>query len=204
MERSYFSIVLRRIIGFVIFLVLLGIANILAKYVDFKVFSEVVGFFNTNLILLLTMMVIALVNELFWRFYFPFNILGPVTASGFTLLIASFIYKFWIFVNTYLLIDITIPIGTIYIGLFWAVLLLGYALILFRKGKPKHASEREVKEKVKEREEKGTESPIGWDDVGDQFKMIFYNIARSINRKFERKDDKDDSNKFKTDKKIKK
>jgi hypothetical protein len=101
----------------------------------------------------------------------------------------------WNFLNTYIKAEITVPAG-MYTPVALVVLVIGYILILARRGKPREAYEKWVnkKQEVQKKSEAARKRPaeeIDWDDVGNEFKLAFYNIGRSINKSFEGKKEKE-------------
>lgn len=193
MARSVFRIILSNIAGFIFFLIILAVANILLKYIPSAIYADVVKFFNANIILFLVMMLISMVNDIFWSFYFPLNILAPVSSALLSIFIIVFFYRVWDFLNSYIQSDVAIP-GGMYTPVALLVLVVGYTLILARRGRPREAYEKwleqkEVVQKKTEAASKRPEKEIDWEDIGDEFKLFFYNLAKSMNKGFERKKD---------------
>ncbi len=201
MAKSAPKIIISRIIGFIIFLILLVIANVLIPVFNSNVYSDIVNFFNSNIILLLMLTLVGLINEIFWSFYFPFNIIAPITGSILSAYIITFIHRFFDFLNTYFPSSIILPWQTIQFIVFWIVLIAGYLTILIRQGKPREDWHEEMKkwheqrwerkrEKLKKKMEK-LDRKLGkkqmkWEDVGNEFKHLFYNIGKSINNLFDK------------------
>jgi len=195
MPKSVFKIIISNIGGFIIFLIILAIANIIMPYIPSTIYADVVGFFNANIMLFLLMMFISMVNDIFWIFYFPFNILAPITSASLSIFVVVFFYRVWNFLNNYIKADITVPAG-MYTPVALLVLLIGYILILARRGKPREAYEKWVDkraeaEKYSKAARKRPADEIDWDDVGNEFKLFFYNIGRSINKGFEKEKQKE-------------
>jgi hypothetical protein len=202
MAKSVPKIILSRIIGFLIFLILLAIANILIPAVDSKIYSSIINFFNTNLILLFILTIIGMINEVFWSFYFPFSIIAPITGAILSIYIIIFIHKLFDFLNIYIQPSIALPWQTIHFIVFWIVLIAGYLIILIRQGKPREDWHEEIKKwheqkwerkkiklqrKMKKIDRKLGKKKFEWEDVGNEFKTLFYNIGNSLNNLFEGK-----------------
>lgn len=195
MARSVFRIILSNIGGFILFLIVLAIANIIMPYIPSTIYADVVGFFNANILLFLLMMFIGLINDIFWSFYFPFNILAPITSALLSIFVVVFFYRVWNFLNTYIKAEIAVPKG-LYTPVALFVLVIGFILILARRGKPREAYEEWVnrKQEAQKKSEAAGKRPaeeIDWADVGNEFKMFFYNIGRSINKSFEKEKQKE-------------
>jgi hypothetical protein len=216
MAKTITGIVFSRVIGFIIFLILLAILNALVPTVHNQLYSNIVQFFNISLILLLAMMLFGLINEIFWHLYFPFNILAPITSSALSILIIAFIYSFWNYLDSYVHTGLNIPIESIYTAVSLIVLIVGYLIILARGGKPQHATREDLDEwkqrklerkrekiakNIQNLDEKVTnsirENRVGWDEVGNQFKLVFYNIGKGLNRMFGGKSEKSGNKKRK-------
>jgi hypothetical protein len=180
-------IILFRILGFVFFLILLAAANVLIPFINKDLYTSIVMFLNSNIILLFIMTCIGMVNELFWSFNFPFNVAAPITGGVLGVYIVMFFYQIWNFINMYLNLGITIRIGSFYFLIFLFVMVLGYVVILSRNGKTREDWEERLKRRHKEmgKNKKHEGEEIEWKDVEREFRLIFYNIGRGINSLFE-------------------
>lgn len=203
MQKSVAHIVLSKSVGFILFLILLGIANMLVPSINIKIYTSTIYFFNFNLMLMLILFLVGILNEIFWGLYFPFNIFAPVISSILSIYVVTFIYRLWNLIESYVYFGIAIPIVKIYTAVFLIVLVFGYILILSRGGKPKGSQNKDLdkwreerlikrKEKLERKIEKingnfRKDQEIKWKDVGGEFKLAFYNLGKSINRAFERK-----------------
>ncbi len=201
MPRSTAKIILSRITGFIFFLILLAIANMLIGSVHNETYRSIIFFFNESLLLLLILMLLGMVNDIFWNMNFPFNIIAPITSAVLSFCVLTFMYALWIFLDQYIQSGMTIPIGLLKIVVFFIVLLAGYLAILVRGGKPKSDWEDKWKERrqarwlrEKERLQRRlnridrhvkNKEEVDWEDVGEEFKLAFYNLGKSINKSFE-------------------
>ena len=186
MSRPAHHIVLWRVCGFLFFLILLAIANVVIPNMNNSIYTDVVIFFNENITFLFLMTLIGMVNDLFWNFHFPFNIPAPITGGVLGIYVVMFFYRAWGFLNFYINSDITLPMGLIYLCVFLITVVLGYMTILSRQGKPRRDWEEEMKrrhEKMRGNKRPGRE--VNWKEVENEFRLVFYNIGRSINKLFE-------------------
>jgi hypothetical protein len=186
MKKLSHHIILSRILGFLFFLILLAIANAFVPSIKNSVYSNVIGFFDSNIIFLLGITLVCMINELFWSFYLPFNIIAPITGGILGVYIILFFSKAWNFLNLYFNFNFAVPITAICLAVFLLIVITGYIIILARGGKPEedlNEWKRLHKEKL-ERNKKGKE--IEWEDVGKEFKLFFYNLGKSINDSFEK------------------
>lgn len=202
MAKSVSKIIISRIIGFIILLILLVIANILIPIFNNSLYSSIITFFNTNIILLLMLTLAGLINEIFWSFYFPFSIVAPITGAILSIYIILFIHKLFDFLSIYIQPDLVLPWQAIQSVVFWIVIIAGYFIILIRQGKPKQEwcekvekwheqrwerKREKLNKKIEKLDRKLGKKKFEWEDVGDEFKTLFYNIGNSLNSLFEGK-----------------
>jgi len=200
--KSSFEIVISSIVGFLIFIALLLIANLLSPYINNGVFSSILRFLTSSIGVLAIITLLGLVNAIFWNMRFPFNILAPITSAFLSSYIWDFLVNFWNFFEAYLQTGITIPSELIKLIMFWIVILVGYFIIIFRKLTSISKMEREIEKPIEEKkrleekrrfeeqkrqQEMRKGKRISWSDVGNEFKKFFLNIGRSVNSLFKRK-----------------
>jgi len=93
-KESVVGVLIARIVGLVVFLILLGILNILAgAYVQTPIFLQIVAFLNANLGLLILISVIFLVGDLFGALAFPLNLPGPVFGAVGAVFLVMFLLR---------------------------------------------------------------------------------------------------------------
>ena len=202
MAKSTAGIIISKIIGFIIFLILLAIANYFIPHFNNTVYASVVGFFNVSIILLLILLFIGIINDIFWNFYFPFNLIAPISSAFLAFYIIRFIYQFWNFLDSsYIHSAAIIPIRLIYLIVIILVLIFGYLKILIWHGKSRRRWEDEEEdyyrnklerkkqklERKMDRVNRKLKKEVEWDEVGDEFKMFFYNLGKSLNDLFDDK-----------------
>jgi hypothetical protein len=121
-KESVVGILISRVIGLVIFLILLGILNVLAgDYVQSPIFLQIVAFLNANLGLLILISVIFLVGDLFGALVFPLNLPGPVFGAVGAVFLVMFLIRLFSLVG-----EIT---GVGFFALFETFALPIYALV---------------------------------------------------------------------------
>ena len=130
-KESFFTILISRIAGIVIFLILLAILNALTGYVQSLTFLRVVEFLNAHIGLLLLIAVIFLVGDLFGALTFPRNRPGPVFGAVGAVFTVMFLFRLFLLVGEITGIGFfAIFTGTlallIYILVFIVVLIGGY------------------------------------------------------------------------------
>ncbi len=93
-QQSIAGILLSRIVGIIVFLILLGLLNILAESVlHGAIFQQVVAFLNANVWLLILITVILLIGELFGALVFPLNLPAPIFSAIGSVFIVLFIFR---------------------------------------------------------------------------------------------------------------
>lgn len=179
-KKSVAHIVFLRTFGFVIFLIVLGISNYLVKYAAISSYNEAVFFFNSNILLLFIITFTGMLSEIFWTLIFPFNLIAPIVSAVSSIFIVTFVYRIWNFIEEYAKTGFSFPLNKIYFLVFLLVLIIGYIVVLVKfLGHKKELKE----EKIKKREKS---EKIEWGEIGNEFKLLFYNIGRGINKLFER------------------
>ena len=135
-RESIAGILISRIGGFIFFLILLAVLNLLdGAYVQSPVFVQVVAFLNANLGLLVLITVLFLIGDLFGALTLPLNLPGPVFGALGAVFLVIFIlrllilvgeitgnaffdlFKGWLTLPVYVIVFIIALIGG-YIGLF--------------------------------------------------------------------------------------
>ncbi|HOI12940.1 MAG TPA: hypothetical protein PLG75_03745 [Methanoculleus sp.] len=99
-KESIGEVLISRIIGIVIFLIVLAILNILSgTYVQNPIFLQIVAFLNANLGLLILISVIFLVGDLFGALAFPLNLPGPVFGAVGAVFLVMFLFRLFLLVG---------------------------------------------------------------------------------------------------------
>ena len=165
-----FKIVFSKILGLMIFLVLLFLIN--ALDVNVYPYRAIVGFINRNALLLVMISILFMVAEIFFSFMFPFNLPGPFFSAPAAFYLTMFIFRVFVLIDTLigetLFSYIAAFAGMIYLIVFAAVFIGGYATIIAGLVKPK--KEKRVK-KHKDKE---------WEDIGGEFRKAFSDLFRKI------------------------
>lgn len=196
-ERGTLGIIFRRLIGFVVLIIFLIVANILVKYVNNSVYTNVIGFFNSVIALFVILLFIGTINEILWSLDFPFNLIAPVTSAILSIFIVEFFYKLWGLIEFYAQTNAALPMAIIYPFVFIVVLVLGYLSLLARgkrtseewrehMKKEKSELKREVKSIKPGKERHRGKNKVTWEDVGEEFKFALFNLGVSINKALER------------------
>ncbi len=195
------GIIFKRFIGFIVLIIFLIVANILVKYVNNSVYTNVIGFFNSVIALFIILLFIGTINEILWSLNFPFNLIAPVTGAILSIFIVDFFYRLWQLVQSYADIHVELPMAIIYPFVFVVVLVLGYLSLLARgtktseewrehMKKEKSELKREMKSIRPDKERHRGKDKVTWEDVGEEFKFALFNLGVSINKALERRREK--------------
>jgi hypothetical protein len=125
-----------RIIGIVVFLILIVILNILIRQVSSPFFHSFVFFLNANLWLVLLFSIFLMFGDLLRAVFFPLNLPYPLFSGTGSVLFLMFLFRFMDFIDRELALGFFQYIGWIYYLLapilFLIVLACGY-IDIFRK-----------------------------------------------------------------------
>jgi hypothetical protein len=129
-----------KLLGIIIFLVLLLALNFLRYYIDNAIFSQVVSFVNSNTPLIILIFIFFFFAELFELLQFPLNLPTPLLNALGAIFVVSFIYKLFDFID---LISGQIILSffksfsfIIYMVVFLVVLIVGYVVLFMNIKKP--------------------------------------------------------------------
>jgi len=173
------SVLLKNLIGTIIFLFLYLIANLLTEVITNPTYHDIIKFLNSNIFLIFGIIILSVLSELFWVLNFPFNLPAPFFSATFGVLVVELVLQITRFIenltNTELAFLNKSVINIIYTIVFLAVLILGYIMIMMDimnpkviKSKRSHTEEKdedkkemdEIKQTIrkdKEDKNKGTE-----------------------------------------------
>ncbi len=132
-----------RVIGFLIFLILLGIVNLLTNYIRNPIFSSVVSFLNSNIWLIVIFSVIFLIGEIFGYLSFPLNIPYPLFNAVGGVFLIQFAFKLLKFILNQANIQISLGVSLstieniVIIVVFIIVLIVGYAHVIMDATRPR-------------------------------------------------------------------
>ena len=187
MKKGMIRKVVERTFGFLIFLILLAVANYLTIYIHNYYFVSIIGFLVYNLVLSFIIFIVGVFSDVFWRLKFPLNLLAPFITAISSLLILTYIFRMWNLLNTFVATNAVIPEYLVYSLVFILTILIGYFIIIIRMLKQKEKADGQEKLKSKEKNEEKT---IDWEDIGEQFKSALYGLGKSLNSLFTKDKDK--------------
>jgi len=194
-KRTALGITISKVIGICIFLIVLAVLNSLELS---GIGLAVVQYLNMSLLSIIMFSILLYLGELFSIFPLPLNLPYPIFNAFGGVFLTWFIIQIIYLVGKLFNQNITKVLGIfenlILTLVFLLVIVIGYLMIiigLIPKGKCKeHTKEKKpkekevVKKKVKKRSKK---SQVEWDDVGNEFKMAFFNLGRVLKETLEPK-----------------
>jgi hypothetical protein len=157
-ERSVGRIIISRLIGLLVFIILLGIANIIAGLVNQNTFNDIINFLNSNFRLVLLFSILFLIGEIFNNLEFPFDLPAPIFNAFGAVLLTEFIFS--LLAIPYLLnhVEVTLMLGRLYgiaiPAVFLAVIVFGYMSIFIDAVRVRKKLLEEVRGVVKDVEER--------------------------------------------------
>ncbi len=176
-KRSPMRLVFVRVIGILVFIILLTLANIIYPYLHGRFFTEFVSFLNSNLELIVVMSILFLLGELFSLFFFPFNIPGPLFTGFGSMLLISFVF------GLMGALDYILNLGIynffkwfaylLFPCVFGVVIIIGYIQLFTKELKP-------------EEEEIIDLTATGWQEIAGEFKLLILDMVQGLRRVFKR------------------
>jgi hypothetical protein len=174
-HRTVLGVIMSRLVGFIVFLILLYVANIIAARVDNLIFTQIVDFFNSNLVLIIIMSLFFFLGELFFVFFFPFNLPAPVFNAIASMFLVTFILRMIVALLRHgdVLRGLNTILFILYPLVFVLVLIGGYITIFFHE-----AEDEKMRKEENNVKDKKTSKAKGrsWDDVGNEFRELMYDI----------------------------
>lgn len=178
-KKSLIGIFLSRIAGIIIFLIILGVLNILAAGIHVQMFHQVVAFLNANIGLILILSLFFLIGDLFGALTFPLNLPAPLFNAIGGVLIVAFIFRVFLLVDAINGMQIFGALSAIeflvYPAVFIIALIAGYASIFAsccRGGQ----NDSQNKSTGSDRQS----GPITWEDVGAELRETIHDVLRRI------------------------
>lgn len=148
--KSAASVIISRLIGFIIFVILLVIANVLVSYFNNSTFTGIVYFLNSNLLYIILITILLLLGELFGVLVFPFNLPSPLFNAVGAVFIVNFAFNLIKLVFQLINVNENLPFDMLNVILstlvFLIIIIIGYVAILSSVGnhrlKKKHVKNR--------------------------------------------------------------
>jgi len=194
-KRSLGWVFVSRMIGIIIFLIVVVLANILTFYVSNPTYHAGVEFLNTNFWLLLIIGIILFVADIFRAFPFPLDLPYPVIRAIGSVFIIAFVLRIFEWVDRvtannlyhyfWLLSFVVVPL------VFIIVLATGYYEILrelWARSKYDHDQVPVTGEvSLETAPQPGTEKNAkSWDEISAEFRLMMYDIIHRFREEIHR------------------
>jgi len=134
-------LILKSLLGFLIFLVVVGALNLINLVIKQAVFNELVVFLNQSIIWIVLFALLFLFGEIFKVMDFPYNLPWPLFDAVASLFLIKFIFDVILFVNGFVNMPFVINLNMLYILIssltFILVIIVGYIRLLMDSSSPK-------------------------------------------------------------------
>jgi len=155
--------ILSKVIGVILFVLAVIIANYLIPIINSEVYTQVINVLNANLIFLIVIMIFFMLKDIFEILPFPFNIPYPIFNAIATVFFIYFVFSILKYINITPEVTTVIKLleFIVYPLVFLIIIILGYIDIFSPKKKvrlkkptrlkPKKVEKKKVKRKVKKK-----------------------------------------------------
>jgi hypothetical protein len=161
--------IMNSILGLVFFGLSLYIANCISNSINIYAFTSLVNLFNRNLYSLVAVVLLFLIGNIIIMLSYPISLAGPLFKALASGILISFLFKLFDFLSVMLSINVGF-INRLRIPVYIAVI----AIILFVEYVKIFGRPIEVKE--------NNQKKVEWNDVGQEFKSVIYNITHRLNK----------------------
>ena len=128
--KSVTAVLFSRLIGFILFLIIIALLNFLVLYIDNITFTAVVHFLNQNIWIMILFSLLIAGGELFSVLTLPFNLPYPLFNAIGSLFLVKFLFNILSFVNNEL-INVSVPnIGITFKSLFIIIAAIVFLIVL--------------------------------------------------------------------------
>jgi hypothetical protein len=194
-EKSLSSVFVSRMIGIIMFLMVVVLANILTYYVSAPVYRAGVVFLNENFWLLLLIAIILLAGDIFFAFPFPLNLPAPVIRAIGSVFVIAFMLHVFQWVDTvaatslysfvWVLSFVIVPV------VFIIVLMSGYFEImrqLFWTPRDEQEIDDNVVHATKSKpQEELISDAKSWEEIGVEFRLVMYDLMHRFRQEIQKK-----------------
>ncbi|MBS3140986.1 hypothetical protein J4405_02470 [Candidatus Woesearchaeota archaeon] len=135
MKKPITHILFSQLVGLLVFIVLLLVANYINEFISSNISDLILGFLNSNVGLLVVISLIFLIAEIFFALDFPFNLVGPLFNAVSSVLLVGFLVDLLLLSNVLIKQDVFSFVknfeGLISLFVFFIVLIVGYVKIFY-------------------------------------------------------------------------
>jgi len=164
--------------GILVFVIILVALRAFAAGQDSAFLTGFVDFLTAEAGLVITIAVLFMIGDIFLTFPLPANVPGPFFNAGASVLLITFIVHIFRFLDSFYAMGIYPQLQALepllYPLVFIIVLVAGFIALAFQD----RCRDRE-REETPGGEEEACPS---WDDVGEEFRLMWYDLFRKIRR----------------------
>lgn len=165
--------------GIFVFILILVALQAFAAGQDSALLTGFVDFLTAEAGLIVMMAVLFMIGDIFATFPLPFSLPAPFFNAGASVLLVMFIVRIFRFLDSFSTIGIYPQIQALeplmYPLVFIIVLVAGFLALAFQD------RDRCREERAAETSGAGEEKPCpSWDDVGEEFRLMWYDFFRRI------------------------
>jgi signal transduction histidine kinase len=193
-EKTVLEITISRLVGLIVFLVLLGVANVIQ--VNSSMYYQIVSFFNAEMWVIITFSILFYLGELFFVFDFPINFPAPIFNAIGGAVLVNFIFD--IMVKGLDLADVNIAFMLRILEVVVLVIVVVVALIV---GYVRVFSSIGGKQRRKKIKKKPVEEH-DWDDVKREIKEAVYHATKNLSDKLKPEEEEEPFKKKSSKKKV--
>ena len=182
-------------IGIILFLIVVVLANILTFYVSSPIFLIFVSFLNENFWLLMLISIILLAGDIFFTFPFPLNLPAPIIrAIGSVFIIAFLLHIFqWVdMVMVTSLYPLVWHLSFIIVPVVFVIVFVSGYFEIMRQlcwgQQPEKEGECHVVHEIKNIP---LEEPVlnvkSWEDIGAELRLVMYDLMQRFRQEIRKK-----------------
>ena len=135
MRKKIFQKIISGFFSFLIFLIILGLANLGSKILSIEVFSEIIKIFNSNILLIAIIGATGIFSSILWISPIYFRLFSPILDGIIGIFIFFIFSEMFELLLKYSFVEFKIPFFLISVFIFFLVLLIGYTRIYFSEKK---------------------------------------------------------------------
>jgi len=163
--------------GILVFVIILVALRAFAAGQDSAFLTGFVDFLTSEAGLIITIAVLFMIGDIFLTFPLPANVPGPFFNAGASVLLVTFIVHIFRFLDSFYAMGIYPQVQALepflYPLVFIIVLVAGFIALAFQD------SDRCRERKRPDDAGEATDCP-SWDDVGEEFRLMWYDLFRRI------------------------
>jgi magnesium-transporting ATPase (P-type) len=186
-QRSIEWILVSGILGIIIFLIIMAVLTYYSLSTENPMLRGIVQLLTDNIILIIILCILFMIADIFHTFSFPMNLPGPLFSATASVFLIAFLFNIiayfhqtfeWLVFPSLQIVEfLAYPL------IFVIVLLAGYMSVFSQM--------KEDAEEVREKVPAGPGAPTAgkktWEDIGEEFRRLMYDILHRLRDEIQRK-----------------